>query len=161
MEQWGRLRSSPGNPSDRRSSTPPRLLRDPIVTTVSYWNRERETMPREALAALQLKGLRFTVAQALKTPFYRQRLTAAGIDSPDRIRSLDDLRRLPFTTKDDLRTAYPRGLLAVPGDEVIRLHTSSGTTGTPIVVYHTRSDIANWTELVARCIVATGAGRGD
>jgi len=131
------------------------------VTTVSYWNRERETISRTALAALQLERLRFAVAQALKTPFYKERLTAAGITSPDRIRTLDDLRRLPFTTKDDLRKAYPRGLLAVPGDQVIRLHTSSGTTGTPIVVYHTRADIANWTELVARCIVATGAGRGD
>lgn len=127
----------------------------------SYFNVSRETIDRASLEALQLERLRFTVGQALKTSFYKRRLARAGIDSPDKIRSLDDMLRIPFTTKDDLREAYPQGLLAVPLDDVIRVHTSSGTTGTPTVIHHTRADIVNWTELVARCIVATGAHRGD
>ncbi|MBN1269305.1 MAG: AMP-binding protein, partial [Kiritimatiellae bacterium] len=128
---------------------------------VRYWNKELETLDRSSLAALQLKLLRETVNWALKTPFYQRRLAKAGITSGDDIRSLDDVRRIPYTTKDDLREAYPTGLLAVPLDDVVRLHTSSGTTGTPTVIYHTQSDLNQWTELTARCIVATGATRKD
>jgi phenylacetate-CoA ligase len=131
------------------------------MTAITYWNRERETIDRTALQTLQLAGLRATVARALLTEFYRPRLKAAGITSAEQIRSLDDIRRIPFTTKDDLREAYPRGLLAGELADAVRLHTSSGTTGTPTVIYHTQSDLASWTELVARCIVATGAGPGD
>jgi len=128
---------------------------------VRYWNRERETIDRAALQALQLSCLKETVDRALSTSFYRNRLERAGIRGADDIRSLDDLNRIPFTTKDDLREAYPDRLCAVPRSEVVRLHTSSGTTGTPTVIYHTASDIHNWTELVARCIVAAGAGPQD
>ncbi|MBD3239589.1 MAG: AMP-binding protein [Chitinivibrionales bacterium] len=132
-----------------------------LVKDVTYWNERRETMEREALEALQLEGLRQAIDRALHTAFYRDRLRKAGITAASDIKTLDDVRRIPFTTKDDLREAYPNGLLAVEPGEVIRLHTSSGTTGTPTVIYHTQNDIDNWTELVARCIVATGAGRGD
>ena len=110
---------------------------------------------------MQLQRLRRTVERALLTPFYRRRLAQAGLKSSEDIRSLDDLRRLPLTTKSDLREAYPDGLLAVDKSDVVRLHTSSGTTGTPTVIYHTRHDLDSWTELTARCILATGAGRAD
>ncbi len=102
-----------------------------------------------------------TVDQALQTPFYKRRLTKAGITSGSDIRTLDDIRRIPFTTKDDLREAYPYGMLSVDLSKVIRLHTSSGTTGTPTVIYHTREDINNWTDLLARCFVSAGVHAGD
>ena len=127
----------------------------------TFWNREVETADRKAIEALQLRRLREIVAYALKTPFYQRRLPRAGISSPEDMRGLDDLRRIPFTTKDDLRESFPRGLLAVPEEEVVRLHTSSGTTGTPTVIYHTAEDLSAWTDLIARSIVSTGAGRRD
>ncbi|HTY45905.1 MAG TPA: phenylacetate--CoA ligase [Patescibacteria group bacterium] len=128
---------------------------------ISYWNKEAETMERAQLARLQLKLLRETVEAALATPFYAHRLKKCGISSARDIKSLADLARIPFTTKDDLREGYPYGLLAVSLEEVVRLHTSSGTTGIPTVIYHTKADLDNWTDLVARCIVATGATRRD
>lgn len=128
---------------------------------IAYWNKEEETLDRQALKKVQLRRLQETVAHALRTPFYKARLFRAGITSPEDLRSTEDLRRIPFTTKDDLRECYPNGLLSVDLKEVIRVHTSSGTTGTPTVIYHTRDDLDRWTELVARCIVATGAGPGD
>jgi phenylacetate-CoA ligase len=127
----------------------------------SYWNPEIERLGRSALRDLQLKRLQQIVGHALKTPFYSKRLPRAGICSPDDLRSLDDLERIPFTTKDDLRESFPKGLLAVDQDEVVRLHTSSGTTGTPTVIYHTREDLDSWTDLIARSIVGTGATRKD
>jgi phenylacetate-CoA ligase len=125
------------------------------------WNPAIEFIEREALERLQLANLRKTVAWALKTPFYQRRLAEVGLTCPEDISSLRDVRNLPYTTKDDLREAYPDGLLAVDREQVVRLHTSSGTTGMPTVVYHTQRDLDGWTELVARCIVATGATRRD
>jgi phenylacetate-CoA ligase len=125
------------------------------------WNPAIEFMEREALERLQLVHLRKTVAWALKTPFYQRRLAEVGLTCPEDIASLRDVRNLPYTTKDDLREAYPDGLLAVDREQVVRLHTSSGTTGMPTVIYHTQHDLDGWTELVARCIVATGATRRD
>jgi len=81
--------------------------------------------------------------------------------SPEDIRSLEDLRRIPFTTKEDLRRGFPYGFLAVPKDEVVRLHASSGTTGTPTVVYHTRRDLEVWADLVARCLYMVGMRKED
>ncbi|MDP8233715.1 MAG: phenylacetate--CoA ligase [Candidatus Saelkia tenebricola] len=128
---------------------------------LNYWNKEIETIGEDSLAALQLKLLKETIKRALETSFYKVRLEKAGITSCDDIRSLGDLNKIPFTTKDDLREAYPRGLLSVPSKDVVRIHTSSGTTGTPTVIYHTKEDIDNWTELVARSIVATGVTDED
>ncbi len=128
---------------------------------VAFWNREVETMSREELEKLQLGKLRTTIASALRIPFYRQRLAEAGISAPGDIRSLADLSRIPFTGKDDLRESYPKGFLAVPREEVVRLHTSSGTTGIPTVIYHTIEDIRSWSNLVARCMVAAGATNAD
>ncbi len=128
---------------------------------VPVWNPAVEFLEREAIERLQLANLRKTVAWALKTPFYRRRLAEAGLRRPEDITSLRDLRGIPYTTKEDLRESFPRGLLAVELEQVVRLHTSSGTTGMPTVIYHTQADLDAWTELVARCIVATGASRRD
>lgn len=125
------------------------------------WNDEFETLPREAIEALQLKRLRQTLERAYAAvPFYRQRFGAAGV-SPADLRSLADLRRFPFTLKQDMRDNYPYGLFAVPLDQIVRIHASSGTTGKPTVVGYTRRDIDNWAELMARSLVAAGATRGD
>lgn len=125
------------------------------------WDEEFETLPREALEALQLKRLRQTVERVYTTvPFYRQKIAAAGL-KPDDIKSLADLRRLPFTTKEDLRANYPFGLFAVPMEEVVRIHASSGTTGKQTVVGYTRRDINTWAELIARSLAAAGAQKND
>ena len=128
---------------------------------ISYWNEKAETQSREDLEKAQLSDLRRSLSRALKSPFYSAKLEQAGIRSVDEIRTLDDLRHLPFTTKDDLRKAYPYGLLSTGQEDIVRIHVSSGTTGTPTVIYHTQDDVDGWTELVARSIVATGAGRAD
>jgi phenylacetate-CoA ligase len=127
----------------------------------TFWDKKNETIDREQLRIDQLKNIQYTVEQSLKTRFYALRLKSIGIKSGKDIEKLDDLKKIPFTTKDDLRVAYPEGLLSVDRKEVIRLHTSSGTTGIPTVIYHTRSDIDNWTELLARCIVSTGVNCTD
>ena len=127
----------------------------------AYFHEEFETLPRPALEALQLKRLQQTVARVYeKVPFYRETFSKAGI-RPEQIRSLDDLRRLPFTVKQDMRDAYPYNLFAAPMDEIVRIHASSGTTGKPTVVGYTRKDIDTWAELMARTFVATGVHRGD
>jgi phenylacetate-CoA ligase len=125
------------------------------------WNVPAETMPREDLAALQVSRLQALVRRVYeRVPFYRTALDAAGV-RPDQIRSLDDLRRLPFTRKSDLRDHYPFGLVAVPADQVVRIHASSGTTGKPTVVAYTRADLGVWAEVCARCLAASGARPGD
>jgi len=128
---------------------------------INFWDKKVETIDRHALKILQLKRLKETVSCALKTQFYKARLKKCGINSANDIKTLEDLKKIPFTTKDDLRECYPRGLLAVDMDDVVRLHTSSGTTGTPTVIYHTKADISHWSELIARCIIATGASKKD
>ncbi|RNC68761.1 MAG: phenylacetate--CoA ligase [Desulfuromonadales bacterium] len=128
---------------------------------MSYYNEEFETLPRPALEALQLKRLQATVARVYASvPFYRQAFEKAGI-TPDSIKSLDDLQRLPFTLKQDMRDSYPYGLFAVPMEDIVRIHASSGTTGKPTVVGYTKKDITVWAELMARCFVAAGVHKGD
>ncbi len=120
-----------------------------------------EMMPREQLAALQLQRLQLTVADAWQhVPLQRARLDAAGIGR-DGIRSLDDVARLPFTVKADLREHYPFGLFARPPEKLARLHASSGTTGRPTVVGYTAGDLDRWSDLVARSLKCAGAARGD
>ena len=120
-----------------------------------------ERFPRAELERLQLGRLRRQVARAAeRVPLYRERLRAAGVTASD-IRSLSDLSRLPFTAKDDFRATYPFGLLAVPMEEVVRLHASSGTTGKPTVVAYTRRDVELWAEVMARTLMMGGVGRGD
>lgn len=125
------------------------------------WNPEYECMERSELRALQLRRLQTTVAWVYeRVAHYRELLDAAGVKPRD-IRSLADIRRLPFTDKTALRDTYPFGMFAVPTDEVVRLHSSSGTTGKPIVVGYTRGDINTWTEMTARVGAAAGVTRGD
>lgn len=119
-----------------------------------------ETLPRADLGRLQLERLRALVAHAARVPYHQGRLATAGV-RPDDIHTLDDLRRLPFTTKTDFRDTYPLGLLAVPMDEVVRIHASSGTTGKPTVVAYTRGDLDVWTEVMGRTLRAGGVHRGD
>ena len=125
------------------------------------WNEEFETLPREALEALQLKRLKSTIEQVYATvSFYKKKLDEKGI-KPSDIQSLQDLRRLPFTTKADLRDNYPFGLFSVPMENVMRMHATSGTTGKPIVVGYTRRDIDIWAELMARTLSCAGVHKGD
>jgi len=128
---------------------------------VNFWNIEIETMPRDVLEQMQLQRLRRIIEQAFKTPFYQKRLTRNGIQSPDDIRILQDLQKIPFAVKDDLRQSFPKGLLSVDMEDVVRIHSSSGTTGIPTVIYYTRDDLNAWTDILARSIVATGCTPKD
>ena len=120
-----------------------------------------ETMPREDLEDIQLRRLQATIERAFyNVPFYKENFQKSGVTPAD-IKSLDDLRRLPFTTKQDLRDNYPFGMFAVPMDNIVRIHASSGTTGKPTVVGYTARDIKTWAELMARSLSAGGANRGD
>ncbi|MBN9461735.1 MAG: phenylacetate--CoA ligase [Burkholderiales bacterium] len=126
-----------------------------------YLHPEVETLPREQLAELQLSRLRATVKNAYdNVPLHRSRLDAAGM-RPEDIRTLDDVQRLPFTLKTDLRDHYPFGMFARPVSELSRLHASSGTTGKPTVVGYTQGDLDNWADLVARSLTSAGGRRGD
>ncbi|MCB1829120.1 MAG: phenylacetate--CoA ligase [Chromatiaceae bacterium] len=120
-----------------------------------------ETLPREDLEALQLRRLRATVERCYHTVgFYRDAMDDLGV-KPQHIKSLADVRLLPFTKKEHLRENYPFGLFAVPTEQVVRVHASSGTTGKPTVVGYTRRDIRTWAQLVARCLAASGMQPGD
>jgi phenylacetate-CoA ligase len=125
------------------------------------YNDEFESMPRPALESLQLKRLKAVLNRVYNNvPFYRESFQKAGV-SPDDIKSLNDLRRLPFTYKQNMRDSYPYGLFAVPMDEIVRIHASSGTTGKPTVVGYTKKDIEMWAEMMARSFVAAGVHKGD
>ena len=120
-----------------------------------------ETLPREALEAIQNKRLQSTLERVYATvPFYQEKFKEAGLKPAD-IKTVKDLEKLPFTTKQDLRDNYPYGMFAVPMDNVVRIHASSGTTGQPTVVGYTKRDIVTWSELMARSLAAGGASRGD
>jgi phenylacetate-CoA ligase len=125
------------------------------------YNEDFETLPREVLETLQLKRLKQVVQRVYHTVgFYRRAFDEAGVQ-PDDINTLDDLRKFPFTTKQDLRDNYPFGMFAVPMSSVVRLHASSGTTGRATVVGYTKRDIDTWSELMARCLVAAGLTKND
>jgi phenylacetate-CoA ligase len=124
-----------------------------------YWQAEIETLTTDKLQQLQLERLRVTVARAARSPFYGERLRQAGV-VPENLRSLSDIRKIPFTSKDDLR-AHSREMLTVPLSEIIRAHASSGTTGQATVIYYTRTDIQLWADLVARSMYMTGMRLDD
>ena len=126
-----------------------------------YFEKDVECMERAELEDLQLERLQATLNRvARNVPLYRQRFAELGLD-PDDFRSMDDLRKLPFTTKQDIRENYPYGLFAVPLRDVVRLQSSSGTTGKPIVVGYTRNDLKRWSRLVARVLAMGGMTRDD
>ena len=121
---------------------------------------EHETLPREALEALQLKRLQTVVERVYHlVPFYHRRMDELAV-KPEHIRSLADLKLLPFTTKQDLRDNYPFGMFAVPMEQIVRIHASSGTTGKPTLVAYTRRDLETWSELMARTLAAAGTTTG-
>ncbi|MFA6378358.1 MAG: phenylacetate--CoA ligase [Candidatus Omnitrophota bacterium] len=120
-----------------------------------------ECISKSDLAQYQLKHLKETLTSAFKTSFYQKRLKKNHIDPSASIKTLKDLEKIPFTVKDDLRDSYPKGLLAVDMKDVVRIHTSSGTTGIPTVIYHTQNDLNHWTELVTRSLVACGVTNHD
>ena len=125
------------------------------------WNETIECMDREEMHKLQTIRLKRTVEHVYhNTPFYRGKMQEMNL-TPDDINSIDDISKLPFTVKQDLRDNYPFGLMAVPMSEIVRLHASSGTTGKPIVVGYTRKDLSVWSETVARCLYAAGVSRND
>ena len=120
-----------------------------------YFDPLLETLSREEITALQLQRLRITVEHCMHSPFYAERLKQCGV-SADSIKSLDDLKRIPFTTKQDLRNTYPFGIASVKPEECVRLHSSSGTTGNPTVILHTQKDLNEWAAAVARCLWMVG-----
>lgn len=125
------------------------------------WNSTKECMSRRQMRELQGERLKKIVHRVYhNTPFYREKMQQMDI-TPDDIKSIDDIVKLPFTTKQDLRDNYPYGLFAVPMSKIIRLHASSGTTGKPVVVGYTRKDLAIWAEMIARCLSAYGADSND
>lgn len=126
-----------------------------------YWQKDIETISHRNLEALQLKRIQHTVRLAYKNvPFYQNRFSELGIKPKDII-SLKDVQKLPFTSREDLRANYPFGMLAVDKEQVVRLHTSSGTTGKPKAIFFSKKDINQAAELIARCLVMTGTTKGD
>ncbi len=124
-----------------------------------YWNKEKECMPREELEKLQLSRLQDTVARVYNSvPAFKTKMDQAGV-KPQDIKKLADIKYLPFLTKQDFRDNFPFGLFAVPMSEVVRIHSSSGTTGKPTVAGHTRNDLDLWAELMARCLTNAGTTR--
>jgi len=125
------------------------------------FNQKMETMPQKELRELQLKRLKEIVYYSYtNVPFYKRKMDEAGV-KPDDIKTLDDVTKIPFTTKDDLRENSPFGFLAVPMEELIELHASSGTTGVPVTVCYTHHDIDVWSEVMARCLSMAGLTKKD
>ena len=126
-----------------------------------YWNKEVETASREKIKEIQLDNLKKCVKRVYeKVPLYKEKFDEAGI-TPDDIQTLEDLKKIPFTYKEDLRKTYPFGMFAVPKKEVVRIHASSGTTGKPTVVGYTKNDLKMWAEVMSRLCVAGGASEDD
>ncbi len=125
-----------------------------------YWNKEIETIDRKDLEKLQFEKLKRTLASAMQTPYYRKVFSDKKVNV-DNITSLEHLKDLPFTTKNDLRLSYPDGLMAVPRSQVVRMHASSGTTGKSTVIFYTKEDISDWADLVARSMTAAGVTTED
>ena len=125
-----------------------------------YLHPEFETLSVSQIRDLQLKRLKDTVRHCMNSDFYKKRFLDAGI-SPDDINSLDDLKKIPFTTKQDLRDNYPFGLRSVELEKCVRLHSSSGTTGNPTVILHSQKDLDEWANAVARCLWMVGLRPDD
>ena len=125
-----------------------------------FFDEKMETMTRAQIEALQLERLQATVRHCMNSPFYKSRFEEIGL-KPEDIKTLDDIRRIPFTTKQDLRDTYPFGMASVPLRECTRLHSSSGTTGTPTVILHTQKDLEEWAAQVARNLWMVGLRPDD
>ena len=122
-----------------------------------YWDKSHECLDRDELRELQSKRLVETVKRCYyNVPFYRESFQKANL-MPEDIKGIEDLHKIPFTTKQDMRDNYPYGLFSVPLDDIVRIHASSGTTGKPTVVGYTRKDLATWSEVMARTLTSAGA----
>ena len=130
------------------------------MSSSEYYQPELETISRSELQQLQLERARKTIATALNAPFYKEKYGKLGLDA-DSLRSLDDLKKFPFTTKQDLRDHYPYGLVATDRRNLVRLHSSSGTTGNPTVIFHTKNDLDCWANRVARSLYMVGLRNTD
>lgn len=125
-----------------------------------FWNEEIETLDRKSLEALQLKKLRKSLEAAATTPFYKKVFDDNKVNI-SKISSIEHVKDLPLTTKNDLRLSYPDGMVTLPRKEIVRMHASSGTTGKSTVIFYSMKDVDDWADLVARCMVATGTTRDD
>ena len=125
-----------------------------------FWDRQAETLKPDKLQEIQLKRLKKTLHQVQYVDFYRDLLSGAGVKISS-IKTLDDIQKIPFTKKQDLRGGYPFGFFAVPLRKIVRIHTTSGTTGKPTVVGYTRRDLDTWSDLIARNLTMVGAGEND
>ena len=128
---------------------------------IPFWDKAIETLEREQIEKLQLIGLKKQVEHALHTDFYSKRLKECNIRGTEDFKNLSDIRKLPFTTKNDLREAYPFGMLCGPKEDLVRIHASSGTTGTPTIIYHNQKDLDMASDTMARSLVAAGCKKGD
>lgn len=128
---------------------------------MSMWNRHAETLSRDEYAHLQLVGLQKSLRRVWTNEFYRERLRRGGIYSPEDVKSLDDLEKIPFFTKEDFREAYPLKMSCVPRKDLMEMHMSSGSTGTPVVMGYTKGDLLQWAECMARCYSMAGMEKGD
>jgi len=126
---------------------------------MEYWNGKKERIEREKLEQLQLELLNRTLKSAYNSPFYKKRFKKLGL-KPE-IKNLSEIQKFPFTTKDDLRESYPFGMVATDIGNLVRMHGSSGTTGKSTLVFHTRKDVENWADLVARCLYMIGVRETD
>lgn len=125
-----------------------------------FWQEEIETMPRPQLEALQAQKLRDSLDRAIRSPFYGERLKRLGLGSAD-VKSVKDIRKFPFTVKDDLRASYPFGLLTCPKEDIVRMHCTSGTTGNPADVLYNQHDLDSWANLIARSMYGVGTRKSD
>jgi phenylacetate-CoA ligase len=125
-----------------------------------FFNPEMETLTRPQIEKLQLERLQDTVQRCMNSPFYKERFRQIGL-KPGDIKCLDDLQKIPFTTKQDLRDTYPFGIASIPLDKCVRLHSSSGTTGNPVVVLHSAKDLEEWSNALARCLWMVGCRPED
>ena len=128
---------------------------------MQFWNREAETMSRDQLADVQLKGLQKSLRRVWSNEWSRRLLLSRGFGNPEDVKSLDDLKRIPFLTKDDFRDAYPLQMCTVPRQELLEFHMSSGSTGTPVVMAYTKNDLNQWADCMARCYTMAGLEAGD
>ena len=128
---------------------------------MGMWNRAAETLSRDELAKIQLEGLQKSLRRVWGNEFYRTRLQAGGVTSPEDVQSLADLEKLPFFTKDDFRDAYPLKMNCVDRRDLLEFHMSSGSTGTPVVMAYTKNDLLQWAECMARCFAMAGLEKGD
>ena len=128
---------------------------------MQFWNREAETMSRDQLADVQLKGLQKSLKRVWSNEWSRKLLLRRGFGNPEDVKSLDDLKRIPFLTKDDFRDAYPLQMSTVPRKDLLEFHMSSGSTGTPVVMAYTKNDLNQWADCMARCFTMAGLEAGD